>query len=117
MTPEEAQALIDGIDPRNEHHMWADFTHRYDPHTVYDACETIANMRHEYAIKVQDEPRWLCTKGDAPRITYNEAEGDIYSEEWEAAGVIEQYGKKYPDLKFVIMRRQVTEWEENHERD
>lgn len=113
MTPEEAKTLIDGIDPRNEYHMWADFQRRYDPHTVYDACETIANMRHEYAIKVQDEPRWLFMKDGHPRITYDEMWCDTYSEEWEAAWMIYQHGDKHPDLKFVIMRRQVTEWEEN----
>lgn len=58
MTPEEAKTLIDGIDPRNEYHMWADFQRRYDPHTVYDALETIAGLAPVYSYDVWCGDHW-----------------------------------------------------------
>lgn len=58
MTPEEAKTLIDGIDPRNEYHMWADFQRRYDPHTVYDALHTIAGLVPVYSYDVWCGDHW-----------------------------------------------------------
>lgn len=52
MTPEEARGLIDGIDYDSERDMWGAFPDRYDPYTVYDMAETIADMRCEYAVEV-----------------------------------------------------------------
>lgn len=53
MTPEEARGLIDGIDYDSERDMWGAFQDRYDPYTVYDMAETVADMRYEYAAQVR----------------------------------------------------------------
>lgn len=50
MTPEKAQALIDGIDYGNKRDMWGTFLDRYDPYTVYELAELVAGLRYEYAV-------------------------------------------------------------------
>lgn len=56
MTPEEARAVIDGIDYDSERDMCGAFQDRYAPYTVYDMAETIAGLRYEYAAQVRVEP-------------------------------------------------------------
>lgn len=95
MTPEEAKNLIDGIDPRNEYHMWADFQRRYDPHTVYDALETIAGLVQVYDYEVQDGDVWHPQAHDFPTL--------------EAAQTWVRERTRRSDAR--IITRMATEWE------
>lgn len=111
MTPEYAKELIDGIDPRNEYHMWADFPRRYDPHTVYDALEDIARMHHEYAVQVPVNGHWEYTKDDqyGPEVLRNPRDATWYSSRHDAKTWADLWddGEESPR----IVRRLVTDEE------
>lgn len=53
MGPDGAAALIEGVDYDDKHAMWGSFPDRYDPYTVYELAETIAEMRYQYAAQVR----------------------------------------------------------------
>ena len=109
MTPEEAKNLIDGIDPRNEYHMWADFQRRYDPHTVYDALETIAGLRYEYAVQVTDKDGSVLYAK-----SYRTLSGDIEEAWWQDEPnekLAEKWWSKIPACRVRILRRLVADEE------
>lgn len=79
MTPEEARAVIDGIDYDSERDMCGAFQDRYAPYTVYDMAETVANLHYEYAVQVLDE-QWRTlsdawTSEEAARSRYDATPG------------------------------------------
>lgn len=50
MTPEEAQQLIAGLDRTNDSDVWGGLHERADMTDFYDAVETVAGLRTEWAI-------------------------------------------------------------------
>lgn len=109
MTPEYAQELIDGIDPRNEYHMWGYFPRRYDPHTVYDALEDIARMHHEYVVQVTDEDGDWVGIDDKGLPTYDY--GKITRHKSRRAAMEALNDLPFPAMQSRIVRRLVTDEE------
>lgn len=52
MTPEEARGYIDGLSFGSKQDVWGEFPNRYDHWDAFEAFETIANLRTEYAVQV-----------------------------------------------------------------
>jgi len=59
MTQEMARKLIDGIDFYDKFQLWGEFPDRYDPYTVYELAETVAELRYEYAVQVKCDGGWV----------------------------------------------------------
>ena len=51
MTPEEARELIHGLDRTNDSDVWGELRQRGDMTDFFDAVETVAGLRTEWAIR------------------------------------------------------------------
>lgn len=54
MIPEDARGYIDGLSFHSKQDVWGDFPHRYDHWDAFEAFETVANLRYEYAVQLND---------------------------------------------------------------
>lgn len=50
MTPEEAQAIIDGLDRTSKSDVWGELHKRADMADLFDAVETVAGLRTAWLI-------------------------------------------------------------------
>jgi|GEM_PF-5273818 len=53
MTPEDARGYTDGLSFHSKQDVWGEFPNRYDHWDAFEAFETIANLRYEYAVQVE----------------------------------------------------------------
>ena len=66
MTPEEASGYIDGLSFGSKQDVWGEFPNRYDHWDAFEAFETIANLRYEYAAQIRqgDASQWLYVRNN-----------------------------------------------------
>ena len=50
MIPEDARGYTDGLSFHSKQDVWGEFPNRYDHWDAFEAFETIANLRYEYAV-------------------------------------------------------------------
>lgn len=95
MTPEEAESIIDGLDPADPYDMWSGLPGRYDHSDMYAACETIAGLRTEYVVE-EDAGYWRQV-GSRRFLTLEEAHDYL--------------GRKKEDAPMRILQRYISDWE------
>ena len=90
MTPEEARGYIDGLSFGSKQDVWGEFPHRYDHWDAFEAFETIANLRTEYAVVCLVEGDvWRYARGGV-LITPLEHEAKWFPSREEAEGYAER---------------------------